>query len=304
MSETLGGRLRKQREDRNVSLTAIAVETKIGLPLLEALERDDLSRWPNGIFRRAFVRAYARAIGLDGDVVLQEFMSAHPEPVAPSAPAESPTPAETSLDDARGFRRRFSSTLRALAPDRGDSKSVELGRLAAVDQPVAAAPPSTPAPRFELDLPAAAAVCTRLARARDANDLDVLLDEMRRLLDARGIIVWRADATRLAAVAGSGYSPELLSQLPTVGRDAENATAAAFRSGDATIVNSAESSNGAIVAPSIAPEGIVGVLAIEVPPRREREPSAQSMAAIWAAQLASLLASVRAEDSAERKRAV
>ena len=303
MSETLGGRLRKQREDRNVSLTAIAEETKIGMPLLEALERDDVSRWPSGIFRRAFVRAYARAIGLDADAVLQDFMTAHPEPVAPTA-AESSTSPETSPDDTRGFRRRFSSTLRALAPERGDSKSVELGRLVAADQPVAAALPPTPEPRFELDLPAAAAVCTRLARARDANDLEALLDEMRRLLDARGIIVWRADATRLAAVAGSGYSPELLSQLPTVGREAENATAAAFRSGDATIVNSAESSNGAIVAPSIAPEGIVGVLAIEVPPRRERESSAQSVAAIWAAQLAPLLASARAEDSAERKRAV
>ena len=42
---------------------------KVSLPLLEGLEADDISRWPGGIFRRAFVRAYAEAVGLDPDAV-------------------------------------------------------------------------------------------------------------------------------------------------------------------------------------------------------------------------------------------
>jgi transcriptional regulator with XRE-family HTH domain len=306
MSETLGGRLRKQREERNVSLTAISEETKIAISLLEGLERDDVSRWPTGIFRRAFVRSYARAIGLDSNAVLVEFASMHPEPIESASAAESPTAADATVDEARGFRRRFSNTFRALASDRNVGRPMELGRLVAGDRPVAPVPDPKPEPRFELDLRAAASVCTRLAQVRGLNELDPLLDEMRRLLDARGIILWRwhPDAGRLAAVAGSGYSPELLSQLPMVGCDADNATAAAYRSGDSTIVSSTDSSHGAIVAPSRSPLGVVGVLAVEVPARREREPSAQSAATIWAAQLATLLADARAEDVLERRRAV
>jgi cytoskeletal protein RodZ len=48
-----------------VALEAIAEETKINLALLEGLERDDVSRWPGGLFRRAYVRTYAQKIGLD-----------------------------------------------------------------------------------------------------------------------------------------------------------------------------------------------------------------------------------------------
>ena len=61
-----GPRLRHERERREISLKSIADNTKISRSLLEALERDDVSRWPTGIFRRAFVRSYAEAIGLNG----------------------------------------------------------------------------------------------------------------------------------------------------------------------------------------------------------------------------------------------
>jgi cytoskeleton protein RodZ len=71
MPESLGARLRQQREDRKIALATIAEQTKIKLSLLEALERDDVSHWPAGIFRRAFIRAYAHAIGLDPDVVIR-----------------------------------------------------------------------------------------------------------------------------------------------------------------------------------------------------------------------------------------
>ena len=46
MPESFGARLRQQRERQQIALTAIAEQTKIGLSLLEALERDDLSHWP------------------------------------------------------------------------------------------------------------------------------------------------------------------------------------------------------------------------------------------------------------------
>ena len=81
MSESFGARLRQRRERQEIALNTIAEQTKIKLSLLEALERDDVSHWPAGIFRRAFIRAYAHAIGLDPDVVVREFLEVHPDPV-------------------------------------------------------------------------------------------------------------------------------------------------------------------------------------------------------------------------------
>jgi transcriptional regulator with XRE-family HTH domain len=83
MSETdlgFGRRLRLERERRKITLTAVAAKTKIGLGLLEGLERDDFSRWPGGIFRRAFIRAYAEAIGLDANETTHSFLQSFPDP--------------------------------------------------------------------------------------------------------------------------------------------------------------------------------------------------------------------------------
>ena len=80
MTEGFGARLRRQREEQNIALVTIAERTKIKASLLESLERDDVSRWPSGIFRRAYVRAYAHAIGLNPDDVLREFLEKHPDP--------------------------------------------------------------------------------------------------------------------------------------------------------------------------------------------------------------------------------
>ena len=81
MPESFGARLRQRRERQDIALATIAEQTKIKLSLLEALERDDVSHWPSGIFRRAFIRAYAHAIGLDPDVVVREFLEVYPDPV-------------------------------------------------------------------------------------------------------------------------------------------------------------------------------------------------------------------------------
>jgi cytoskeleton protein RodZ len=82
MDSTFGARLRVQREEQQIPLATIAEQTKIKLSLLEGLERDDLSRWPTGIFRRSYFRAYARAIGLEPDRMLNEFQAAYPDPDA------------------------------------------------------------------------------------------------------------------------------------------------------------------------------------------------------------------------------
>ena len=74
--EDLGAWLRRERERAGVTLETIATRTKVARTLLEALERNDVSRWPNGIFRRAFIRGYASQIGLDPDYAVALFIRA------------------------------------------------------------------------------------------------------------------------------------------------------------------------------------------------------------------------------------
>src|ERR1700716_699234 len=86
-------RLRRERERRQIALSSISANTKISASLFEALERGDVSRWPSGIFRRSFIRAYAGAIGLDPDTVAREFLEQFPDPLDPPAPHVEPSPA-------------------------------------------------------------------------------------------------------------------------------------------------------------------------------------------------------------------
>jgi len=71
--DDLGARLKHAREKKGVSLREIATRTKISVVALEALERNDMTRLPGGIFGRAFVRAYAQEIGLDPDETVAAF---------------------------------------------------------------------------------------------------------------------------------------------------------------------------------------------------------------------------------------
>ncbi len=69
-----GRLLRAQRERRGVALAQIAASTKIKLSLLVALEQSDITRWPKGIYGRAFLRAYADAIGLGEDSLIDDVL--------------------------------------------------------------------------------------------------------------------------------------------------------------------------------------------------------------------------------------
>ena len=77
---TFGARMRQERERRKISITTIAESTKILGALLDGLENDDVTRWPTGFYRRAFMRAYANAIGVDVEAALKEFLEQFPEP--------------------------------------------------------------------------------------------------------------------------------------------------------------------------------------------------------------------------------
>jgi len=68
-----GERLRRQREKQHITLDQIAASTKVAASLFGGLEKGDCSRWPGGMYNRAFIRGYAAAIRLDPDDVAAEF---------------------------------------------------------------------------------------------------------------------------------------------------------------------------------------------------------------------------------------
>jgi hypothetical protein len=86
MTESFGRRLQREREIRQVTVESIAAQTKIRASLFEELERDDASRWPSGIFRRSFIKAYAEAIGVDVEATVREFLECFPDPANAPAP--------------------------------------------------------------------------------------------------------------------------------------------------------------------------------------------------------------------------
>lgn len=112
MNLTFGARLRQQREERQVTLTTISAKTKIKLTLLEALEGDDVSFWPKGLFGRAYLRDYATAVGLEPESIVCEFLALHPE-FAYATPeldeAEAAEREEARRGPAERFRRLVSS---------------------------------------------------------------------------------------------------------------------------------------------------------------------------------------------------
>jgi len=455
MAESLGARLRQQRERQQIALTSIAEQTKISLALLEGLERDDLSRWPTGIFRRAFVRAYAHAIGLEPDSVVREFLELNPDPFDVDATVAVPPNSEEPvsqgpttklrwlIDRAIGSfpRRRLQLSLNgqestlenAAASDRDSATAaapadpelavaVRLSTLTAIERATAASrdsvkassprsdltsaahlatgaaterattatsdsvKPSSPrsdlgaaahpttgaatehattvardslqaaasvlraaplsavqlstgtateratavtrdsvqavsSPRADLpparpsidtavesvtaagfesanppsprepDLAAAAHLCTELGRVMQTRDVPPLLEGAAKVLNAIGLIVWIWDphGTALRPALAHGYPDDVLAQLPGVPRDADNATATAFRSAETRIVNGSDLASGAVVVPLMTPGGCGGVLAVELKHGRENNESVRALAMIFAAQLATLV---------------
>jgi len=107
--DDFGGKLRQARERRGISLRQIAGSTKIAAAALEALERNDVSKLPGGIFSRAFVRSYADEVGLDPDETVAEFLERFDgEPAAAADATAAAVPEEE-----RAFQERQRQAQRA-----------------------------------------------------------------------------------------------------------------------------------------------------------------------------------------------
>src|SRR5262245_16825262 len=90
---SVGERLRRARLDAGKTLDQVAAETKIQFWILEAIERDDFSRVPGGVFIRGYLTAVAHAVGANPSEVLALYSpETAPPPVAPPPPPPSPAP--------------------------------------------------------------------------------------------------------------------------------------------------------------------------------------------------------------------
>jgi transcriptional regulator with XRE-family HTH domain len=102
--EDLGKALREARESRGLSLARITQITKIPPAVLEALERNDGSALPGGIFSRAFVRGFAAAVGLDPEAAVRDFLLQYPS-AAPTVGPRSEIEANEVLESQRWAAR-------------------------------------------------------------------------------------------------------------------------------------------------------------------------------------------------------
>lgn len=185
---------------------------------------------------------------------------------------------------------------------------------AAVRQPAEVSPPVSTEPLAErhsrieqgppLDLASVAALCTDLSRVTTTAALPALLGRAAQVLNASGVILWISAGEQLFPVMEHGYGQNVMARLAPIAGDADNATAAAWRTGQLTVVEATgHADSGAIVAPLFGLHACLGVLAAEVRQGAERNPATQALATIIAAQLATVVpgwpaASLTQSDSA------
>jgi len=88
--ESFGARLKREREQRKITLDEISISTKIATRFLVALEEERFDQLPGGIFNKSFVKAYAHHLGIDEAQAVADYVAAS-GPVAPEAnPEQSP----------------------------------------------------------------------------------------------------------------------------------------------------------------------------------------------------------------------
>lgn len=73
MSQTLGEKLRQAREEKGISVSEVAEQTRISPLYIESIDNDDYRALPGGIFNRGFVKSYAKYVGVDEQEALSDY---------------------------------------------------------------------------------------------------------------------------------------------------------------------------------------------------------------------------------------
>src|SRR5499425_1425491 len=97
---TLGQELKRMREERGIALSVISETTRIGTRFLKAIEEDNFTVLPGGIFTRSFIRAYAREVGMDeAEATALYHQQTSPQDIpVPAPPIAVPNTSSESLD--------------------------------------------------------------------------------------------------------------------------------------------------------------------------------------------------------------
>lgn len=143
-----GEKLRKQREQRGVTLDAVSNTTKISTRMLKALEDERFDQLPGGVFNKGFVRAYARQIGLDAEEAVSDYLDAL---------RESQAQALAIMPDFRALRQESVEPSKATVPAGGgvSPPDVHAGVSRDVSKDVRQDPHPPMAPRQDARPPAA-----------------------------------------------------------------------------------------------------------------------------------------------------
>jgi len=74
-SLSFGQYLQALRLEKKISLEKISDETRIGLSLLQLIEKEDHDSLPDEVFVKGFLRSYAKVVGADGDEAVRRYES-------------------------------------------------------------------------------------------------------------------------------------------------------------------------------------------------------------------------------------
>jgi cytoskeleton protein RodZ len=95
----IGGALKNARTERKLSLNEVEEATKIRLKYLQAMEENNFSQLPPGMYGAAFLRTYARFLALDAD----QLVAAYRESTGLHQPAADD---DAPYTEVRSFRPR------------------------------------------------------------------------------------------------------------------------------------------------------------------------------------------------------
>ena len=214
----------------------------------------------------------------------------------PRVEVEEPVTTGLSISPTRAPTSAAASAPTTVVPPKAPKATPAAPRAQALE--------TTVATRHAIALKAAASLATDFGRVRDAEEMTRLLGRAATLMDASGVVIWlgTTTGTELAPMLAHGYGAQALSRMPRVPRSADNAAAAAYRTGQMQIVLARPGGNpGALVAPILAADGCIGALSAEIQGGGEASESVQALSTIVAAHLATMLADSRPAAESEPK---
>ena len=116
MTDDIGGRLRRARMERDLSLSDLAARTKLAIHVLQAIERNQFDRLPGGMFRKAYVRMIAVEVGLDPEEMAAGYCARfEPSPTPPLVADGNATRQAKWVEQLTPSPKRSIATLLALA---------------------------------------------------------------------------------------------------------------------------------------------------------------------------------------------